>query len=152
MFKSNPVFGVGPDMFTEHHHLTAHNSFVLVMAELGVVGLFFFTGLFYYAYYWLWQNMLKTKSVQFEKTDLGLLSAAYASLTGVLTSMFFLSRSYVLLPFMALAVVTVITRIVERDTPILNEAHVAQPRHIRNIAVLTILQIVGINIIVKIAI
>lgn len=149
MFKSNPVFGVGQGMFTDFHNLTAHNSFVLVMAELGFVGLFFFTGLFYFAYYWLWQNILKNKALQFERADLGLISAAYASLTGMLTSMFFLSRAYVLLPFMALALVTSLTRIVGQD---IQGSHVIpeeQPRHIRNIAVLTVLQIVGINILIK---
>jgi O-antigen ligase len=149
MFKSNPLFGVGQGMFTDYHNLTAHNSFVLVMAELGFVGLFFFTGLFYFAYYWLWQNILKNKTTQLERADLGLISAAYASLTGMLTSMFFLSRAYVLLPFMALALVTSLTRIVGQD---IQGAHVIpeeQPRHIRNIAVLTVLQIVGINILIK---
>lgn len=149
MFKSNPLFGVGQGMFNDYHNLTAHNSFVLVMAELGFVGLFSFTGLFYFAYYWLWQNILKNKAIQLERADLGLISAAYASLTGMLTSMFFLSRAYVLLPFMALALVTSLTRIVGQD---IQGAHVIpeeQPRHIRNIAVLTVLQIVGINILIK---
>ncbi len=38
MLKSSPLFGVGFDRFTEHHFLTAHNSFVLALAELGIIG------------------------------------------------------------------------------------------------------------------
>src|SRR5690606_17871618 len=38
MFLANPVFGVGVGNFTEHTFLTAHNSFVLVLAETGIVG------------------------------------------------------------------------------------------------------------------
>ncbi len=38
MLKSNPFFGVGFERFTEHNPLTAHNSFVLAFAELGVFG------------------------------------------------------------------------------------------------------------------
>lgn len=38
MFRANPVLGVGMDAFTEYHHLTAHNSYILVLAELGVMG------------------------------------------------------------------------------------------------------------------
>ena len=38
MFRANPVFGVGADMYTEINPLTAHNSFVLVLAETGIVG------------------------------------------------------------------------------------------------------------------
>ncbi len=38
MLKSSPLFGVGFDRFTEYNALTAHNSFVLALAELGVLG------------------------------------------------------------------------------------------------------------------
>ena len=41
MFKSHPLFGVGAGLFTDHHRMTAHNSFVLAIAELGVFGYFF---------------------------------------------------------------------------------------------------------------
>jgi O-antigen ligase len=47
MFKQHPIFGVGPGQFGEYHYLTAHNSFVLVMAELGFVGLFLFIAIIY---------------------------------------------------------------------------------------------------------
>ncbi|MBP6837980.1 MAG: O-antigen ligase family protein [Kofleriaceae bacterium] len=43
MFLGNPVLGVGPRHFTDHHYMTAHNTFVLTMAELGFVGLFLFS-------------------------------------------------------------------------------------------------------------
>ena len=47
LFKNNPLFGVGPGQFNEHHFLTAHNSFVLALAELGFVGLFLFVSIIY---------------------------------------------------------------------------------------------------------
>lgn len=47
MFEQSPIFGVGARQFTEHHYLTAHNSFVLVLAELGFVGMFLFVGTLY---------------------------------------------------------------------------------------------------------
>ncbi|MGY0196288.1 O-antigen ligase family protein [Leptothrix sp. BB-4] len=40
MLRSNPLFGIGKGLFTEHNLLTAHNSFMLALAELGVVGYF----------------------------------------------------------------------------------------------------------------
>ncbi len=149
MFKSNPLFGVGYGAFTDYHDLTAHNSFVLVMAELGFTGLFFFIGLFYFAYYWLWQNIMKNKSGQIYGVDLGLISAAYASLTGMMTSMFFLSRAYILLPFMMLALVISITRIIEQDIPSKDLKIIEPPRHIRNILILSVLQIIAVYILVK---
>jgi O-antigen ligase len=47
MFKHSPVYGVGARMFSDHHWLTAHNSFVLTLAEMGVVGMFLFVTLIY---------------------------------------------------------------------------------------------------------
>ena len=40
MVKENPVFGVGFGLFSDHHKRTAHNSYVLVLAEQGVPGYF----------------------------------------------------------------------------------------------------------------
>jgi O-antigen ligase len=42
MFKANPLLGVGTGQFTEHHFLTAHNSYVLAPAELGFPGFVLF--------------------------------------------------------------------------------------------------------------
>jgi O-antigen ligase len=47
MFKESPLYGVGARMFTDHHYLTAHNSYVLTLGELGVVGMFLFVTLIY---------------------------------------------------------------------------------------------------------
>src|ERR1700682_4357662 len=38
MFKSAPLFGIGFNGFTEFLDITAHNSFVLCLAELGLLG------------------------------------------------------------------------------------------------------------------
>lgn len=40
MFRSRPIFGIGKGLFTDHNPLTAHNSFVLGISELGLVGYF----------------------------------------------------------------------------------------------------------------
>jgi len=47
MFLGNPLFGVGPGQFTDHHILTAHNSFVLAPAELGLPGMIIWTLIVY---------------------------------------------------------------------------------------------------------
>ena len=38
MFKSAPLFGIGFNGFTDQYEITAHNSFVLCLAELGILG------------------------------------------------------------------------------------------------------------------
>ena len=46
MFRSSPVFGVGFQQFIVHNpSLTAHNSFLLCLAELGIFGTLFWLGL-----------------------------------------------------------------------------------------------------------
>jgi O-antigen ligase len=50
MFRSSPIVGVGKTQFTEHHYLTAHNSFMLAVAETGLPGLFLFTTIVYLAF------------------------------------------------------------------------------------------------------
>jgi O-antigen ligase len=47
MWHHSPIFGIGARMFSEHHYLTAHNSYVLVLAELGIVGLVLFVAVVY---------------------------------------------------------------------------------------------------------
>jgi O-antigen ligase/polysaccharide polymerase Wzy-like membrane protein len=47
MFRHNPVFGVGARQFTEHHFLTAHNTYVLAFSELGFPGLVLFVAIIY---------------------------------------------------------------------------------------------------------
>ena len=42
MWKQSPVFGVGQRQFIEHHYMTAHNSYVLSLAELGLIGMVLF--------------------------------------------------------------------------------------------------------------
>ncbi len=47
LFEENPLFGVGYGNYIEHHFRTAHNSFVLCMAELGMFGFLAWTMLIY---------------------------------------------------------------------------------------------------------
>lgn len=49
LFTASPLTGVGSGQFLEYHVLTAHNSFVLSLAELGLPGLFLFTGILWMA-------------------------------------------------------------------------------------------------------
>jgi hypothetical protein len=43
--KSNPIFGIGYGQFADRFEITAHNSFILCAAELGLFGYFFWMGL-----------------------------------------------------------------------------------------------------------
>lgn len=49
MFRSSPIWGIGKGQFTEYHVITAHSTFMLTLAELGLVGLLLWIGMFYVA-------------------------------------------------------------------------------------------------------
>jgi len=47
MFRAHPFLGVGLGQFTEHHYMTAHNSYLLALAELGLPGMLLFGAVVY---------------------------------------------------------------------------------------------------------
>lgn len=54
MFREHPIFGVGPDMYSDYHHLTAHNSFVLILAETGIIGFTIWMAFVIYCFRMMW--------------------------------------------------------------------------------------------------
>ena len=110
LFLSHPLFGVGAGNFTEYNDLTAHNSFVLVLAEIGFIGYTLFLAFVGYSF-WM---MLAVARYQPEPGD-GLASdwvreramafTLLLSLCGLFTAAFFLSRSYTIVLYLVIAVV-----------------------------------------------
>ena len=47
LIRSHPIFGVGFNRFSDFYEITAHNTFVVCAAELGLVGAFFWVLLMY---------------------------------------------------------------------------------------------------------
>jgi O-antigen ligase len=60
LFRHSPLFGVGFGNFMEYHFRTAHNSFVLCSAELGLLGL----------YPWLMLTFISIKNTRFVEKEL----------------------------------------------------------------------------------
>lgn len=112
MFRDNPAFGVGAGNFTEYNELTAHNSFVLVLAETGFVG--FVTWLAFVGY-GFWMMLTIIRHVRVPGTD-PKVEAEWAmekqlaltlllSLCGLFAAAFFLSRSYMVVLYLIAAMV-----------------------------------------------
>ncbi|MBL4606227.1 MAG: O-antigen ligase family protein [Pseudomonadales bacterium] len=113
MFKWRPVFGIGQGRFLEYHPKTAHNSWVLALAEIGMFGYYFWfsltssTLLYQYKMY---QFLLALKDAdkfsalgEAVQTSLNkerlMAHALMLSTLGILTAAFFLSRTYMVLIF-----------------------------------------------------
>lgn len=91
MLKSHPLFGVGYGNFLDHHHLTAHNSFVLCFSELGLFGYFPWLGMIVLTFLGLNRAVSLTPQGSPEWRAASMLRAA---LVGYLACAWFLSRTY----------------------------------------------------------
>jgi putative inorganic carbon (hco3(-)) transporter len=112
MFMSHPLFGVGAGNFTEYNELTAHNSFVLVLAEAGFVGYVLWLAFVCYSFYMMWLLVrYQPDAVQAPEdyaqwqTERPLALTLLISLCGMFTTAFFLSRSYMIVLYLILALV-----------------------------------------------
>jgi O-antigen ligase len=112
MFKSDPMFGVGPGNFTNYNELTAHNSFVLVLAETGFIG--FLVWLAFVGYcFWMLAAVLRHKldagadaeQVKQWQSERAIALTLLLSLCGLFSAAFFLSRSYMIVLYLLAALV-----------------------------------------------
>jgi putative inorganic carbon (hco3(-)) transporter len=111
MFMGQPILGVGAGNFTEYNALTAHNSFVLVLAETGVVG-YVLWFLFVTYGFRMTLAVLRHKPEHVEastisawNTERALATTLLLAQAGFFAAAFFLSRSYVILLYMLAALV-----------------------------------------------
>lgn len=94
MVRAHPAMGVGQGMFTDSHHLTAHNSYLLAAAELGLIGFFLWLMLIYLSLKMAYRGMkLAGDSDEAEEARVWG-TAMFAALVGFCISMLFLSLSY----------------------------------------------------------
>lgn len=94
MFKSSPVFGVGHKHFADYFFLTAHNSYVLTLAELGLVGQLLFVSLMYLNFKMLWLGVKQLEGVAGAQAARTWGLALFAALCGVAFQIFTLSFAY----------------------------------------------------------
>lgn len=101
MFAENPITGIGYRQFEDGNNgATAHNSFVLCFTELGLPGYFLWMGCLYYGF--------KRKKIEglpeLQSRDI---SASRLALAAFLTSAFWISRTYIAVLYVYIAIATV---------------------------------------------
>lgn len=112
MFLSHPVFGVGAGNFTEYNDLTAHNSFVLVLAETGFIGYMLWLAFVGYGF-WMMLTVLRHKPEGLDdparakawQGEQRMALTLLLSLCGLFSAAFFLSRSYTVVMYLVAAMV-----------------------------------------------
>jgi hypothetical protein len=94
MFKHSPIFGVGARLFGSHHFLTAHNTFVLTLAELGFIGMVIFVAIVYLSFKTLIVGLRELRAVPEARAATTWGMALLASMAGVLFQINTLSFAY----------------------------------------------------------
>ncbi|HEU4734250.1 MAG TPA: O-antigen ligase family protein [Kofleriaceae bacterium] len=94
MFRANPVFGCGARMFTEHHFLTAHNTYVLAFSETGFLGFVLFVAIVYLSVKSLIVGLRELSDVPGTAVATTWGMALLASMAGILAQIYTLSFLY----------------------------------------------------------
>lgn len=78
MFQGHPLFGVGPDQYTDYNPLTAHNSFVLILAETGIIGYTLWLAFVIYCFRMMWVGSRPRAAAAWDDADAVMLDEAVA--------------------------------------------------------------------------
>lgn len=135
MFMSRPLFGIGAGGYSDEYQLTAHNSFVLVLAESGIVGYTIWVAFVGYCVMMLFASIKPLPAYEHDEDpvtgdaavpagdddalaerdeaalqdwldDRAVAMTLLLSLSGFMASAFFLSRSYVVILYLLAALIT----------------------------------------------
>ncbi|MCS6911864.1 MAG: O-antigen ligase family protein [Myxococcales bacterium] len=94
MVRSSPILGVGISHFADNHYITAHNSFMLAAAEMGLPGYFLWTSMLYVSVKTLLVGLRRYASRPEAAVAHTWAMTLLASYSGLLVGIFFLSFSY----------------------------------------------------------
>lgn len=114
LLRARPLTGAGFGNFIDHNYLTAHNSFVLCFAELGLIGYFVWLALIVIAYKGL---SLSVEQLPTNSSERKMAALLRSSLVGFLACAWFLSRTYAPGLYFALALCVSTWWIAQRSLP-----------------------------------
>ncbi|MCB2227454.1 MAG: O-antigen ligase family protein [Desulfarculaceae bacterium] len=144
-FRANPLFGMGYDNFTtQGYRHTAHNSFVLVLAESGLIGTILWLSFFYSAGRHIFAMERITRGPPWVAP---MSKALEAALGGWMVGAFFLSQSYGFLLYILLAIIVAIVNILNKQG--IDIGFQWKGRQTRNVFFITVGMVVGIHILVR---
>jgi O-Antigen ligase len=117
LWHENPFIGVGNGQFLEHHYLTAHNSFMLTLAELGPPGLLLWSTAIYLAFKILIRIQLDLGPRPEAAVARTWAMALLSSMVGLAISAFFLSLAYHTILWIFLGLVGAVYGAVRKHDP-----------------------------------
>jgi len=116
MFRSSPIWGIGYGWFTHYYHYTAHNSFVLCFAELGLLGYFFWMALIVFSMYQI-SAILRIEAKTQTQIDVQRWAKALRiALSAFIITGWFLSRTYTITFYLLVGMIASLTAIMQQET------------------------------------
>lgn len=132
LFMEHPLFGVGAGQFGEYNVLTAHNSFVLALAETGIIGYTIWLAFVSFGV-WMMLAVLRHRPALADATAVAawqqhrsLAMALLLAQVGLFAAAFFLSRTYVVVLYLLEAVVVGFYFVARNNYPDLREFRLRQ--------------------------
>jgi O-antigen ligase len=104
MFKMSPLWGIGYGFFGEHHELTAHNSFALCLAELGLLGYFCWVGLLVLSFRCLNPLIQLMPATPLQQQLRRWSTMVRAAMVAFLSTAWFLSRTYMVTLYLLMGI------------------------------------------------
>ena len=144
LFKSEPLSGVGMNVYANYATQVAHNSFVHAYTELGIVGGTVFLGLFLYAF-WALYRVHRVYVIDADMRQM--LPFMLAIVAGYAAGIFSLSRTYDVLTYTILGLATAYLRVVPVYPP-LGEIHL-NARMMARLAGISLLFLLCIDLTVR---
>lgn len=111
LFFWRPALGIGFGNFTEFHHLTAHNSVVLCMAELGLPGIFVWMLLMVKSF----RDIILLERVEIPGWMFRYIETMQLAVVGFFVSAFFLSRTYNAVYYIVIALSSLTAYLMSRE-------------------------------------
>ena len=111
LFSMNPIVGVGARHWGDFHGRATHNSYVLAFVENGFFGYVCYIALFIIAMY-----LAVSLAFREENKDVQLTATALAAcLAGCMASIFFISRTYILIPYLFTSLVVTYCKVANTE-------------------------------------
>ncbi len=106
MLKANPIFGVGSNNFLDHHGKVAHNTYIQLAAELGLLGYTLWITTLLLTLFMAFSIINYAKSINLDnaseelKVEISLCTTCFYSLCGFAMTAFFLTRNFFIVYYM----------------------------------------------------
>jgi putative inorganic carbon (hco3(-)) transporter len=156
MLMRRPILGVGKNLFVDHHGLTAHNSYVLAAAEMGIVGYFIWFSILVLT----WMMLKRISKVVIDYSDRSsenlrwqevnvAARALWVGYLGGLVCAFFLSRTYVVVLYLHIALVVALFQMGRKMRPDDLPA-VSMKQHFGRLLIGSIASLIGLAVVTKV--